>query len=47
MYPLLKEVALAVAPGSKAMKQLTHQLLPIAAKAAAQGKKNYLFIFYC
>ncbi|XP_023734554.1 uncharacterized protein LOC111882416 [Lactuca sativa] len=37
VYPLLKEVALAVAPGSKAMKQLTHQLLPIAAKAAAQG----------
>ncbi|KVH92095.1 hypothetical protein Ccrd_005872 [Cynara cardunculus var. scolymus] len=28
-YPLLKEVALAVAPGSKAMKQLTQQLLPI------------------
>ncbi|KAI3668957.1 hypothetical protein L6452_40174 [Arctium lappa] len=36
-YPLLKEVALAVAPGSKAMKQLTQQLLPIAAKAAGQG----------
>ncbi|XP_071712967.1 uncharacterized protein [Rutidosis leptorrhynchoides] len=38
VYPLLKEVALAVAPGSKAMKQLTQQLLPIAAKAAGQGK---------
>lgn len=37
VYPLLKEVALAVAPGSKAMKQLTHQFLPVAAKAAGQG----------
>ncbi|MFS7969800.1 putative transmembrane protein [Helianthus anomalus] len=37
IYPLLKEVALAVAPGSKAMKQLTQQLLPVAAKAAGQG----------
>ncbi|KAI3781207.1 hypothetical protein L2E82_11214 [Cichorium intybus] len=37
VYPLLKEVALAVAPGSKAMKQLTHHFLPIAAKAAGQG----------
>ncbi|KAI7745800.1 hypothetical protein M8C21_007353 [Ambrosia artemisiifolia] len=40
IYPVLKEVALAVAPGSKAMKQLTQQLLPIAAKAAGQGKKR-------
>ncbi|KAI3784439.1 hypothetical protein L1987_43538 [Smallanthus sonchifolius] len=37
IYPVLKEVSLAVAPGSKAMKQLTQQLLPIAAKAAGQG----------
>ncbi|KAJ0711655.1 putative transmembrane protein [Helianthus annuus] len=28
IYPVLKEVAIAVAPGSKAMKQLTQQLLP-------------------
>ncbi|KAI3725758.1 hypothetical protein L1987_65550 [Smallanthus sonchifolius] len=37
IYPILTEVSLAVAPGSKAMKQLTQQLLPIAAKAAGQG----------
>lgn len=42
VYPLLKEVALAVAPGSKAMKQLTQQLLPIAAKAAGQGNNATL-----
>ncbi|XP_071728031.1 uncharacterized protein [Rutidosis leptorrhynchoides] len=36
--PARVKVALAVAPGSKAMKQLTQQLLPIAAKAAGQGK---------
>ncbi|KAJ0526224.1 putative transmembrane protein [Helianthus annuus] len=41
IYPVLKEVALAVAPGSKAMKQLTQQLLPVAAKAAGKGKKSY------
>ncbi|XP_024978498.1 uncharacterized protein LOC112515799 [Cynara cardunculus var. scolymus] len=41
-YPLLKEVALAVAPGSKAMKQLTQQLLPIVAKAAGQGNNAAL-----
>ncbi|XP_076933203.1 uncharacterized protein LOC143599019 [Bidens hawaiensis] len=37
IYPVLKEVALAVALDSKAMKQLTQQLLHIAAKAAGQG----------
>ncbi|KAG9129150.1 hypothetical protein Leryth_006415 [Lithospermum erythrorhizon] len=37
VYPTLKEVALAVLPGSKAMKQLTQQILPVAMKAAGGG----------
>ncbi|GAA0166683.1 hypothetical protein LIER_21786 [Lithospermum erythrorhizon] len=37
VYPTLKEVALSVSPGSKAMKQLTQQIIPIAIKAAGGG----------
>ena len=37
MYPLLKEVALSVSSGSKAMKQITQQMLPFAIKAAGEG----------
>ncbi|KAL5994617.1 hypothetical protein ACLOJK_024670 [Asimina triloba] len=33
VYPTLKGVALAGSPGSKAMKQVTQQLLPLAVKA--------------
>ncbi|KAJ8551691.1 hypothetical protein K7X08_021706 [Anisodus acutangulus] len=37
VYPTLKEVALVAAPGSKAMKQLTQQIMPFAIKAVAAG----------
>lgn len=37
VYPLLKEVALSVSSGSKAMKQITQQILPFAIKAAGEG----------
>lgn len=40
IYPALKEVALAVSPGSKAMKQLTQQIMPFAIKAAGEGKRK-------
>ncbi|KAF5737820.1 hypothetical protein HS088_TW13G00711 [Tripterygium wilfordii] len=37
VYPSLKEVALAGSPGSKAMKQVSQQMLDIAVKAAGEG----------
>uniref|UniRef100_A0A5B7C6J0 Transmembrane protein 214-A n=1 Tax=Davidia involucrata TaxID=16924 RepID=A0A5B7C6J0_DAVIN len=37
VYPTLKEVALAGSPGSKAMKQITQQILQFALKAAGEG----------
>ncbi|CAF2063913.1 hypothetical protein HID58_072974 [Brassica napus] len=37
VYPLLKEVALAGAPGSKAMKQVTQQIFTFALKLAGEG----------
>ncbi|XP_059307352.1 uncharacterized protein LOC132058937 [Lycium ferocissimum] len=37
VYPTLKEVALVAAPGSKAMKQLTQQIMPFAIKVIAAG----------
>lgn len=37
IYPALKEVALAVSPGSKAMKQLTQQIMPFTIKAVGEG----------
>ncbi|KAL1806948.1 hypothetical protein ACET3Z_030016 [Daucus carota] len=37
VYPVLKEVALAGVPGSKAMKQVTQQTLTFAVKAAGEG----------
>ncbi|KAM7515842.1 hypothetical protein LguiA_005425 [Lonicera macranthoides] len=37
VYPVLKDVALAVSPGSKAMKQLTLQIMNFAIKAAGEG----------
>jgi hypothetical protein len=37
IYPLLKEVSLAGAPGSKAMKQVTQQIFTSALKAAGEG----------
>jgi hypothetical protein len=40
IYPLLKEVSLAGAPGSKAMKQVTQQIFTFALKAA--GEENPL-----
>lgn len=38
VYPILKEVALAGVPGSKAMKQVSQQTLTFAVKAAGDGK---------
>ncbi|GKB51690.1 putative F-box/FBD/LRR-repeat protein-like protein [Tanacetum coccineum] len=43
VYPRLKEIALAITPDTKAMKQLTQHLLPIAAKAVGDGKKCLSF----
>ncbi|KAM7463422.1 hypothetical protein LguiA_031543 [Lonicera macranthoides] len=37
IYPTLKEVALAGAPGSKAMKQVSQQMLSYAVKATGDG----------
>ncbi|GER48776.1 hypothetical protein STAS_25964 [Striga asiatica] len=37
IYPILKEVALAGSPGSKAMKQLSQQIQSMVVKAAAEG----------
>ncbi|KAL8157585.1 uncharacterized protein LOC141674535 [Apium graveolens] len=37
IYPILKEVALAGVPGSKAMKQVSQQIMTISAKAAGEG----------
>ncbi|KAG2269138.1 hypothetical protein Bca4012_071439 [Brassica carinata] len=37
IYPLLKDVSLAGAPGSKAMKQTTQQIFTFALKAAGEG----------
>lgn len=37
VYPLLKEVALAGAPGSKAMKQVTQQIFTSALRLAGEG----------
>ncbi|KAH6759568.1 transmembrane protein of unknown function DUF2359 [Perilla frutescens var. hirtella] len=37
IYPILKEVALAGSPGSKAMKQVSQQIQSIAVKAAGEG----------
>ena len=42
IYPLLKEVALAGAPGSKAMKQVTQQIFTFALKLAGEGTINNL-----
>ncbi|PIN21749.1 hypothetical protein CDL12_05559 [Handroanthus impetiginosus] len=37
IYLILKDVALAGSPGSKAMKQVSHQILTLAVKAAGEG----------
>ncbi|KAG6659940.1 hypothetical protein CIPAW_03G071300 [Carya illinoinensis] len=37
IYPILREVALAGSPGSKAMKQVAQQILNFAIKAAGEG----------
>ncbi|KAA8532553.1 hypothetical protein F0562_032631 [Nyssa sinensis] len=37
IYPTLKEVALAGSPGSKAMKQVSQQIMTYAVKAAGEG----------
>ncbi|XP_009801039.1 uncharacterized protein LOC142167941 [Nicotiana tabacum] len=37
VYPILKEVALVASPGSKAMKQITQQIMLFAIKAVAEG----------
>ncbi|CAN6852249.1 unnamed protein product [Brassica oleracea] len=37
VYPLLKEVALAGAPGSKAMKQVTQQIFTFSLRLAGEG----------
>ncbi|GFY87693.1 transmembrane protein [Actinidia rufa] len=37
VYPTLKEISLAGSPGSKAMKQITQQILQFAVKAAGEG----------
>lgn len=37
IYPTLKEIAFAGSPGSKAMKQLSQQIFPIAVKVSGEG----------
>ncbi|KAK1419866.1 hypothetical protein QVD17_29266 [Tagetes erecta] len=37
VYPTLKEVALAGSPGSKAMKQVSQQILTVSLKASGEG----------
>lgn len=47
VYPTLKEVALAGSPGSKAMKQVSQQIMTVSLKASGEGtffkvdKKNF------
>lgn len=38
VYPTLKELSLAGSPGTKAIKQVSQQLLPIAVKAMRASK---------
>lgn len=45
VYPTLKEVALAGSPGSKAMKQVSQQILTISLKASGEG--NCLQVSTC
>ncbi|KAL6577574.1 hypothetical protein OROMI_009902 [Orobanche minor] len=40
VYPLLKEIALAGSPGSKAMKQVSLQIQTLTAKAAGEGNPS-------
>jgi len=40
IYPTLKEVALAGAPRSKAMKQVSQQILSFALKAAGESMRT-------
>ncbi|XP_058079340.1 uncharacterized protein LOC131227556 [Magnolia sinica] len=40
VYPTLKEVALAGSPGTKAMKQVSQQLLPLAVKAMSEENRE-------
>ncbi|KAG9456779.1 hypothetical protein H6P81_001287 [Aristolochia fimbriata] len=40
VYPILKEVALAGSPGTKAMKQLSNQLFPITVKAISENSPD-------
>ncbi|KAG9138491.1 hypothetical protein Leryth_012760 [Lithospermum erythrorhizon] len=52
VYPTLKEVALAVPAGSKAMKQLTRQVIPFAIKAAGgdvtdQSREGSELLIWC
>ncbi|KAJ0725027.1 putative transmembrane protein [Helianthus annuus] len=37
VYPMLKEVALAGSPGSKAMKQVAQQIMTVSLKASGEG----------
>lgn len=44
-YPVLKEIALAGSPGSKAMKQLAQQIFDFAVKAVKEGNaKLWVFV---
>ncbi|KAK1324585.1 hypothetical protein QJS10_CPA01g01466 [Acorus calamus] len=40
VYPILKELALTGSPGTKALKQVSQQLFPIAVKALRQNNPN-------
>ncbi|KAK6146755.1 hypothetical protein DH2020_020624 [Rehmannia glutinosa] len=45
IYPLLKEVALAGSPGSKAMKQVSLQIQALTVKAAGEGNFELLSVY--
>lgn len=41
IYPTLKELALAGSPGTKALKQVSQQLLDVAVRAMSESKLNH------
>lgn len=43
VYPTLKKVALAGSHGSKAMKQVSQQILTVSLKASGEGKVMFGF----
>lgn len=46
VYPTLKELALAGSPGTKTIKQVSQQLLPITITAMSESKLIFFFYYF-